>query len=268
MEVAGKVAVVTGGGGGGAGGAIARRLARDGASVVVVDLDQEAASGVVRTITEEGGGAVLFAGDVKRSATVNVLMDFLDAQYGGVDVIVNNASDDPGGRGPFEHWSRSVETDLLAPMLLSRAGIERMRQRGGGAIVNIASLSALPHGEGHSAWPAYDVAKAGVLRFTTALDWLQSEGIRVNCIVPGWIASPAVTEYVDSLTPGQRQERGVPEQLLQPDEVAAAVERLIVDDLLAGRVLLLRNDQPPALIALDDPGYAALEPLSDELALL
>ena len=263
MNIAGKVAVVTGGAGGGSGGAISARLATEGANVVVVDVDQDAGAQQVHAITEAGGSATFFAADVRHPATVNVLMDFVDAQFGGLDVVVNNATDDPGGRGPLDEWAKSIDIDLLGPALLLRASVERMRKRGGGAVVNVGSTSALPHGDGHSTWPAYDAAKAGIIRLTTSLDWLRQDGIRVNCLVPGWIASPPVRSYVDSLSDDQRRERGVPDRLLTPDEVASAVLRLLVDDSLAGRVLLLRNDQPPALIAAGDPGYAALELLPE-----
>lgn len=263
MLIAGKVAIVTGGGGGGAGRAIARRLAHEGACVVVVDVDHDRGSETVSLITEAGATAVFFSADVAHPATVHVLMDFVDAQYGGLDIIVNNASEDPGGRGPLDDWARSIDVDLLGPALLIRSSIASMRKRGGGAIVNIASLSALPHGGGNSPWPAYDVAKAGIIRLTTALGWLHAEGIRVNCIAPGWIASPPVKGYVDSLSDAQREQRGVPQHLLAPDDVADAVAELIADDTRAGRILLLRNDEPPAFIAAGDPGYATLELLEE-----
>jgi NAD(P)-dependent dehydrogenase (short-subunit alcohol dehydrogenase family) len=135
-----------------------------------------------------------------------------------------------------------------------------MRRRGGGAVVNIGSTSSLGHGRKHSPSPAYDAAKAGVIRLTTALGWLRDqEGIRVNCLVPDWVATPEVSAYVDSLTPEQRKQQGVPEVLLTVDQISDAVVRLITDESLAGRVMVWWCGQPLRLIPLGDPGYARLE---------
>jgi NAD(P)-dependent dehydrogenase (short-subunit alcohol dehydrogenase family) len=139
-------------------------------------------------------------------------------------------------------------------------GIEALKRRGGGAIVNIGSTSALGHGLKHSPWPAYDVAKAGVMRLTTTLGWLgEKENIRVNCLVPAWIASEHVASYVASVAPAERQARGVPKTLITLDQVAEAVVWLITDESLAGRLLVYWNDEPPRLIARADAGYSDLE---------
>src|SRR5206468_871558 len=114
-------------------------------------------------------------------------------------VLVNNASYPYHPEGPFEHWVETIQVDLTAPVLATRLAIDAMRKRGGGAIVSISSTSALGHGREHAQVPAFDIAKAGLIRMTTALGRLKPENIRVNCVVPGWIASPQVQEYVDSL---------------------------------------------------------------------
>ena len=142
-------------------------------------------------------------------------------------------------------------------MYLTLASREAMRRRGGGAIVNIASVSALGHGRKHGHVPAYDVAKAGLIRLTTTLAPLaESEGIRVNCLAPGWIASPQVQAYVDSLDAEQRRADGVPDTLITPEEIADAVFELATDPALAGRVMVWWNDQPRRLIPEGDPGYS------------
>src|SRR5207248_2203892 len=126
--------------------------------------------------------------------------------------------------------------------------------RGGGAIVNLSSTSALAHGRARVRWPAYDAAKAGVIRLTTALAGLgESHRVRVNCVVPAWIGSPHVRDFYDALTPEQKREAGAPDTLLSPDEVAGAVLRLVTDDALAGRLLVLENGQPPRLVPFGDP---------------
>ena len=98
------------------------------------------------------------------------------------------------------------------------------------------------------------------MRLTTTLAPLRDqENIRVNCLVPSWVASPGPKEYWESLTPEQRKQRGVPETLIQLDEIADMILRLATDELLFGRVMVWWNGEPPRLISVDDPGYQRLE---------
>ena len=186
------------------------------------------------------------------------LIDFAERHFGGLAVLVNNASHPFHPEEPLEHWSDTVQTDLLGAMYGTRFAIDAMRRSGGGAIVNISSISALWHGRKRPA-PAYDAAKAGVLRLTTMLEWLgQKDNIRVNCLAPGWIASEQVRSYWEPLTPAERQERGAPSRLLSLAEVADATVRLATDESLAGRILVWWSEDEPRLIPWGDPGYAAL----------
>src|ERR1700741_3681718 len=100
-----------------------------------------------------------------------------------------------------------------------------MRRSGGGAIVNIASISALWHGrKTPGGLPGYDVAKAGMIRMTTRLASLaRTDHIRVNCRTPGWIATAGARKYCKSLAPSELAARGVPSRLLTTDEVAEAI---------------------------------------------
>jgi Enoyl-(Acyl carrier protein) reductase len=134
-----------------------------------------------------------------------------------------------------------------------------MRRGGGGSIVNIASISALWHGrKTPGGLPGYDVAKAGMIRMTTRLASLEkNDGIRANCLAPGWIAVDGPRQYWESLTPSERAERGVPSRLLTADEIAGAVERLADDISLAGRVLVWWSDDEPKLIQWGDRGCRA-----------
>jgi NAD(P)-dependent dehydrogenase (short-subunit alcohol dehydrogenase family) len=260
MNLHEKVAIVTGAGGGGCGRVIARRLARDGCRVVASDLDEARARETVRQIEVEGGQAIGVRCDVAREADLRALFDAAAEKFGGVDIVVNNAGPEFGG-GPLDHWIKTIDATLVGAMRGTLLGIEALRRRGGGAIVNIGSTSALGHGRKHSPWPAYDVAKAGVMRLTTTLGWLGAkENIRVNCLVPAWIASEEVAAYVASVAPAERQARGVPKTLITLDQVAEAVVRLITDESLAGRLLVYWNDEPPRLIAREDAGYSDLEP--------
>ncbi|HUA61325.1 MAG TPA: SDR family NAD(P)-dependent oxidoreductase [Verrucomicrobiae bacterium] len=258
MQLSGKVAIVTGSGGGGAGRATARRFAREGASVVVSDINYAGGQETVNLIRSEGGAAVFCLADVRSEENAQSLVSFAESGYGGLDILVNNASN-PDGMGTLTGWAEAVSIEILAPMYTTLAAIEAMRRRGGGAIVNIGSTSALGHGKKHSAWPAYDTGKMAQMRLTTALGRLKaSDNIRVNCLVPAWIASPAPKAYWESLTPEQRKERGVPETLLSLEEVAGAILRLATDETLFGRLMVWWNGEPPRLIAESDPGFGSL----------
>ena len=260
MDVKGKAAVVTGSGGPGCGRAIALRLAREGACVVVTDINDEAGRETVRHIQRAGGRCAYFHADIRREDDVKRLIEFAESTFGALAVLVNNASGpDFGPIGPLEHWQEMIATDLLGPIYAIRLAIDAMRRGSGGAIVNISSTSALGYGP-NSPWPAYDAAKGGILRLTSGLAWMgEKDGIRVNCLVPDWVASPQVVAYVDSLQPEERAPRGVPERLITPDEIAGAVLRLATDDSLAGRVMVWWCGQPPRLVPWRDRGYERLE---------
>jgi NAD(P)-dependent dehydrogenase (short-subunit alcohol dehydrogenase family) len=259
MDLHDKVAVITAAGGGGCGRVIAKRLAPEGCRVVVSDLDRAAADETVRQIGAAGGTAVATRCDVADENDLRALFAIARDQFGGVDLVINNAGPNLGS-GPLDHWFETLNATLVSVMRATLFGIEALRLRGGGTIVNIGSTSALGHGYKHSPWPAYDIAKVGVIRLTTTLGWLgEKEKIRVNCLIPGWIASEEVAAYVATVPAAERATRGVPRTLISLDQVADAVLRLATDEQLAGRLLLMRNDERPALIAPGDPGFAALE---------
>jgi len=259
MTLGGKVAVVTGSGGKGTGRATAERFAREGAAVVVSDVNDSGGHQTVAAIAAAGGRAAFCRADMRSEADIRALVAFAEATFGGLDVLVNNASS-PDGMGYLTGWPDAVATEILGPMHATLAAVEAMRRRGGGAIVNIGSTSALGHGRKHSPWPAYDVGKMAQIRLTTALAGLRDrENVRVNCLVPAWIASPAPKAYWESLTPEQRLERGVPETLLSLEEVAGAIVRLATDETLYGRIMVWWNGEPPRLIAHADPGFQMLE---------
>ena len=254
-----RVVVVTGAGGNGCGRAIARRFARAGAAIVVSDIDEAGGRETVREIERNGGRAAFFGADVRRETEVRALVSFAETTFSGLDVLINNASAPVGGDG-LEEWAEALETDLLGAIYATRWAIEAMRRRGGGAVVNIASISALWHGRRTPGGLAgYDVAKAGMIRMTTRLAVLaKTDRIRVNCLAPGWIATDGPRTYGESLTPAERAERGVPSRLLTTEQVAEAVVRLADDESLAGRVLVLWSDDAPQLIKWGDRGYREL----------
>lgn len=259
MDVKNRCVVITGSGGPGCGRAIALRFAREGALVVVSDKNDDAGRETCYHIERAGGRAAYFHADVRREHDVRLLLEFAERTFNHLAVLVNNASGPEFDPDPLENWSDIVATDLLGTMYATRHAIPAMRRSGGGAIVNISSTSALGYGP-NSPWPAYDASKAGILRLTTALAWLgDKEKIRVNCLVPNWVASPQVVSYVDSLAPEERGPRGVPERLITPDEIADAVLSLASNDSLSGRVMVWWCGQSPRLIPWNDRGYEKLE---------
>jgi NAD(P)-dependent dehydrogenase (short-subunit alcohol dehydrogenase family) len=227
--------------------------------VVVSDVNEAGGRETVRLIEGAGGRAVFFRTDVRREPEARSLVSFAEATFGGLHVLINNASAPQGGDG-LEDWADVLETDLLGAIYATRWAIDSMRRRGGGAVVNIASISALWHGrKTPGGLPGYDVAKAGVIRMTTRLSSLaKTDRIRVNCLAPGWIATDGPRQYWESLTPAERAARGVPSRLLTTDQVAEAVLRLADDDSLAGRVLVWWSEDAPRLIRWGDRGYRDL----------
>jgi NAD(P)-dependent dehydrogenase (short-subunit alcohol dehydrogenase family) len=251
-----RVVVVTGSGGSGCGRAIAARFANDSA-VVVSDIDEAGGHATIRLIEQRGGRAAFFRADVGNELQAQQLIEFAVSTFGGLSVLVNNASSPhPDGEG-MAGWRRSLQTDLLGTIYATQWAIDIMRRSGGGSIVNMSSISALWHGrETPGGFAGYDVAKLGVIRLTTGVAKdVAKDGIRVNCLAPGWIESDGPRQYWESLTPAQRLERGVPSKLLSTEEIAEMVLRLATDESLNGRVVVWWPEDPPRLIQWGDRGY-------------
>jgi NAD(P)-dependent dehydrogenase (short-subunit alcohol dehydrogenase family) len=236
MELAGKVAVVTGAAWG-IGRATALRFGREGMRVVASDLAEEEEG--LREVAELGEGAVVpCLADATREDDWCRAID----AAGDVDVLVNNAG---GVAEPFfpeaspERWGSVVDVNLRGVMLGIQAALEPMRRRGGGAIVNVASVAGLMRGP-HRA-PEYAAAKAGVIALTTALGPLwESDRISVTCLCPDWVLTEAVQRTVERMTPEERAEvRG----LVPVEEIAGLIVRLATDESLAGRVMVRWADE-------------------------
>ncbi len=259
MQVRDRAVIVTGAGADGSGRAISLRFAREGARVVVSDVNEAGGRETVRLIEAAGGRAAFCACDVCAEDQVRALIAFAEKTLGSLGVLVNNASNtDIHPEEPLEHWADNFPTDVFGTLYGTRLAIDALRRSGGGAVVNMTSVTGLWHGRRNPV-PGYDMAKGAIIRLTSMLGWLgEKENIRVNCLAPGWIASQHVREYWESLTPEQRKERGVPSRLLSLDEVAGAVYRLATDDSLSGRVLVWWSEDPPGLIPYGDRGYASL----------
>src|SRR5690349_8752100 len=135
-----RVAVVTGSGGTGCGRAIALRFARDGASVVVSDTNEAGGAETVRLVAAAGGRAVFCGADVRDEAQTRELIAFAARTFGGVDVLVNNASAPHPPIDGIAGWFESLQTDLIGALHATRHAMEAMRARGGGSIVSISSI--------------------------------------------------------------------------------------------------------------------------------
>lgn len=240
MELDGKVALITGAGSG-IGRATALRLARDGARVVVSDVLEETAAETVRLVSASGGEAVVVQGDVSREDDVRDLVRLAEEHYGGLDVVHNNAGVLTGPRfpdSPPHYWSRAIDINLRGVLYGIYYGVPALKKRGGGVIINTASISGLLP---HYIDPVYAATKAAVVNLTRSLVFLRDEaGIRVNAVCPGLVRteleehSSKAFESADRrrFEAGRAAKRGLP--ALDPAEIAEAVLELIRDDSVTG----------------------------------
>lgn len=227
-----KVAIVTGAAGG-IGSAIAARLAREGATVVVSDVNLEAAQGVAESICREGGKAVAIAADIAQGDACRALVQQTVEQLGTLDILVNNAGINRRGNLlalSEDDWHTSFTVNLDSMFHLCRAVLPIMIEAGGGAIVNTASQWGLYPAPGHI---AYNVTKAAVASFTQNLarDYAPHK-VRVNGVCPGEIHTPMLEAGVtrsgrtiadlDKMVPFGR--------IGKPEEVAALVAFLASEE--------------------------------------
>ena len=256
MDIEGKVALVTGSGSG-IGRATALRLARQAAAVVVADIDEEGGRETVRQIEAAGGRAAFTRADVASEANVRAMVAFAEETFGGLDILVNNAGVVEGittERLSFpevepERWNLTLEVNLRGVILGTQYGIQAMRKRGGGVIVNISSGAGMGYGPHGS--PVYAASKAGVMRFSAALAPLKDRmNIRVNCICPGWVDTPMVQRTRAEMSPEEWQAIA-PAVMLQPEEIADAVVQFVRDETLAGRVMLCYEGETRRLVPIE-----------------
>jgi NAD(P)-dependent dehydrogenase (short-subunit alcohol dehydrogenase family) len=231
-KLEGRVALVTGAGSG-IGRASALAFAREGARVVVSDVQALAGDETVRLIREAGGEALLVQADVTSAADVKALVGKGIEAFGRLDCAHNNA----GILGAYaltpdcteENWDRTVAINLKGIFLSMKYEIPAMLQQGKGAIVNTSSGSGLV---GTAGLPAYAASKHGVVGLTksTALEYVR-QGIRVNCVCPGITHTP----MMDGFTKGDEQmmsrmkEANPSGRIGTPEEVADAVVWLCTD---------------------------------------
>lgn len=234
-RLAEKVAIVTGGAGG-IGAATARQLAREGAAVAVVDVDETKAAGVADEIRRAGARAIALGGDLAREATAREVVASTVAEFGRVDVLHNNAAltasdflsrDTTVAETSLDVWQRSLEVNLSSQLLMCKYAVPEMRRGGGGSIVNMSSGAAL---KGDRTRLAYGVSKAGVHTLTMYVATSEGKaGVRANTIVPGLILTDAVRAHLSEEIIGRLGRATLTPYLGEPQDVADLVVFLASD---------------------------------------
>jgi len=224
MQLAGKVALVTGGGRG-LGEAICRTLAREGADIAVADINLADAERVAAAIRDKGRKAVAIKADVSSEREVKAMVATAVEKLGTIDILVNNAGICYQGtvaEMSVEAWDRVLDVNLKGTFLCSREVMPILKQKRGGKIVNLGSLAGQVGGLVVGA--NYSVSKAGVICFTKALaKELAPFGVNVNCIAPGVIDTEMTREF-----PREEMVKSIPlRQLGEPQDVAEAVLFLV-----------------------------------------
>ena len=223
MELDGKVALVTGAGSG-LGLATAKVFAREGARVMVNDLDLETAEAAATELGEEHGAV---GGDVSSEPDVEAMVAATLERFGRIDVLVNNAGVPDSFVAtidqPLAHWQRLIDIHLTGTYLVSKVVAPQMIAQGGGAIVNLSSIAGVV---GLPVRTSYSVAKAGISMLTRVLgcEW-GPRGIRVNAVAPGYILTP-MTEplFRAGKIDADRIRRRTPMgRLGRPEDIAEAI---------------------------------------------
>ncbi len=236
MRLQDKVVVITGAGAG-MGRAMALRFVAEGAKVVAGDVAEDRLVALAQEVEAAGGTLTTVAGDVSKRDDAEALVRTAIERYGGLHALVNNAGvmDQFQGVATVDDatWERLMAINLYGPMVTSRAAVRHMKEHGGGAIVNVASVAGVGGG---AAGAAYTASKHGLIGLTrnTAFVYAQ-QGIRCNAIIAGGVAT-RIQETIDPAKIDQeamaqlgKWHAAVPDQL-QPEDIANLTLFLVSDE--------------------------------------
>jgi NAD(P)-dependent dehydrogenase (short-subunit alcohol dehydrogenase family) len=236
MKLRGKVAITTGGTSG-IGLATAILFAKEGAKVVIAARDEEHGKQALSKLTSEGREGLFVRCDVRRPEDCKRVVDQAVKTFGRLDILFNNAGVIHVGRSVVDtteaEWDSTMEVNVKGIYLMSKYAIPRMKETGGGVIVNTSSVFGLVAGSGVA---AYCASKGAVVMLTRAMAVDHaSDGIRVNCICPGSVDTPMLREEMEDLGGVDVQKpkfaaRHPMNRISTPEEVARAALYLASDD--------------------------------------
>jgi NAD(P)-dependent dehydrogenase (short-subunit alcohol dehydrogenase family) len=252
MDPKDKVGLITGGGSG-IGRATAMALAKEGARIVVADISETGGRETAHLLEDAGARAAFVQVDVTKRDDLERMVAFAEESFGGLDIFHNNAGiGTPQPRFPAaapDLWEKTVMVDLWAVIAGVQAVVPAMQRRGGGVIVNTASIAGLI---AHLPDPIYAAAKHGVVGLTRSLSFLHNEAnIRVNCICPGVVDTPLVRGRPGEMTEAELKAREAyvaTMPLIRPEEIADAVLEFVRDDSLVGQAMAITHGPRRRLI--------------------
>jgi len=237
MRLEGKTAIITGAGSG-QGRASALLFAEQGANVVIAEWNEEAGKKVEKEITEAGNKAIFFKTDISSEENVQQLVSAVQDKYGSIDILFNNAGIGFSSRSqytmssiletPLDDWNSILGINLNGTFLMSKYVIPVMIEQGKGSVINNSSLNGII---GVTGADAYTASKGGVVALTRvmAADY-GKHNIRVNCICPGAINTPMISEVLDVPEIAKNYETGPLGRVGEPEEIAGAALFLASDD--------------------------------------
>jgi NAD(P)-dependent dehydrogenase (short-subunit alcohol dehydrogenase family) len=242
MDLNGKVALVTGAGSG-LGEAIALAFAEAGATLALVDLNEDAAAA---TLQATGAKGMAIAADVADGAAVQRAVEAVTRQVGPVDIVVNNAGITGLGppkathETPAVEWDRVIAVNLTGPFLVCQTVLPFMLERGAGVVVNVASAAGVISVDGRT---PYVTSKAGLIHLTRNLaSEYAGRGIRANALCPGWMDTPMTRWRLGDLELARQLRAAIPMgRVAQPGEIAQAALFLACDasSYMTGQTLVV-----------------------------